>query len=107
MNCGELYAWNDEIAKHFGRLSKPQVFNLAAFSRGVIEARDCRLALVAEALGILGQASSVERRLQRFLANEHLTAAKAQRDWASWLIWKARRWCCWWMKPNWAFIWER
>jgi DDE family transposase len=86
MNRDELYRWAAEIASHFGRLSKPQVFNLAAFSRGVIEARDCRLALVAEALGVMGQASSVERRLQRFLANPHLTAAKAQRDWASWVL---------------------
>ena len=76
----------DEIGKHLVSLSKPQRFVLAAFSRGVIEARDCRLAAVADALGVLGQAESVERRLQRWLDNDHLQAETLQRAWARWVL---------------------
>ena len=86
MNREEVYPMADEIGKHLLSLSQPQRFVLAAFSRGVIEARDCRLALVAEALGGLGQAATVERRLQRWLDNGHLRAEVLQREWARWVL---------------------
>lgn len=86
MNREEVYPMADEIGKHLLSLSKPQRFVLAAFSRGVIEARDCRLAVVAEALGVLGQADTVERRLQRWLNNAQLQAEVVQREWARWVL---------------------
>jgi hypothetical protein len=86
MNLKQVYQWSDEIARHFLKLSKPQVFNLAAASLGVIAARDCRLALVAEELSVLGKAESVERRLRRLLDNDHLEREACQKAWIRWVL---------------------
>lgn len=86
MNLKQVYQWRDEIARHFWRLSKPQVFNLAAASLGVMAARDCRLALVAEELSVLGKAETVERRLRRLLDNAHLEREGCQMAWARWVL---------------------
>lgn len=86
MNLGQVYQWRDEIARHFRRLSQPQVFNLAAASLGVMAARDCRLAVVAEALNVLGKAETVERRLRRLLDNQDLDRESCQKAWARWVL---------------------
>jgi hypothetical protein len=86
MNLEQVYQWQDEIAYHFRRLSKPQTFNLAAASLGVMAARDCRLGPVAEELNVLGKAETVERRLRRLLDNEHLERQRCQIAWARWVL---------------------
>jgi len=68
-----LYPWVEPVAQHFPQLSKPQAFVLAAFSFGLALARRCTLSAIAQALAILGKPDSVERRLQRFLANEQVS----------------------------------
>ncbi len=86
MTLERLCQWAKEIAKHFWGLSKPQVFNLAAFSLGIIVARDCRLAIVAEHLALLGKPGTVERRLQRLLDNHLNDMKKCFRWWAIWVV---------------------
>jgi len=86
MNWQRLYAWAKEVSKHFPRLSRPQGFNLALFSYGVIEARDCQLVKIAERLWWVGRADSVERRLQRLLGNAHLELAWLQPAWMRWVL---------------------
>lgn len=84
MNEGQLYQWMGQIQTNLG-LGKWQSLTLAAFSLGVMETRRCTLSIVSEGLGILGKADSVERRLQRWLDNEHLKRAAYQSRWVSWL----------------------
>src|SRR5262245_56006894 len=86
MNLQQVYQWRDEIAHHFRRLSKPQAFNLAAASLGVVAARDCRLAMVAEELSVLGKAETVERRLRRLLDNAQVEREACQRAWVRWVL---------------------
>lgn len=52
----------------------------------MIAARDCRLALVAEELSVLGKAESVERRLRRLLDHEHLEREACQKAWIRWVL---------------------
>ena len=89
MNLDTVYPVQTAIRQHFRQLSQPQSFNLAAFCCGMITARDCRLPIVAEELGCLGKADSVERRLQRFLANLRIDDGGCQRDWTRWVL---RQW---------------
>ena len=86
MTLEKLYQWKEELAKRFWGLSKPQVFNLAVFSFGVILARDCRLAIVSEHLGLLGKPDTVERRLQRLLDNHLIKMDECFRWWATWIL---------------------
>ena len=66
-------------------LGKWQSLTLAAFSVGVMETRRCTLSIVSEALGLLGKADSVERRLQRWLNNAHLQREEYPARWRQWL----------------------
>ena len=69
-----LCHWVKALRKVFPRLSKPQLFVLGAFSLGLAWSGKCTLAKIAQQLWFLGSLPTVERRLQRFLAN-------AQVDW--------------------------
>lgn len=81
-----LYHWKQSVAKRFGLLSKPQTQVLALFSLGVSLARCCALSRVAEMLWWLGKADTVERRLQRFLANPQIDWKKGCRSLAHWVL---------------------
>ncbi len=81
-----LYPWSRKVAKAFAHLSKPQSFILAAFSFGIARAQRCTLARVAEGLCSLGKADTVERRLQRFLANPHIGLEEGCQCLARWVL---------------------
>lgn len=82
----QLYQWTEEIRWQMPHLSKPQVKVLAIFSWGVIRARHCFMSRVAESLGMLGKADSVERRLQRFLANPRINIEACCQHWIRWVM---------------------
>ncbi len=69
MNLAELYQWLKQLKGIFGFLGYWQVFGLALYSYGVVVAQQCAPSRVAEALPLLGQAATVQRRLERWLAN--------------------------------------
>ena len=81
-----LYHWKHAIANRFAFLSKPEGYLLAIFSVGVSLARRCTLARVAETLWWLGKADSVERRLQRFLANPRIDWKEGCQCLARWVL---------------------
>lgn len=81
-----LYPWMGQVASHFECLSKPQACGLAAFSLGIGLCRRCQLPRVAEALYWLGKPATVERRLERWIANPHLDWQKACQALARWVL---------------------
>lgn len=67
-------------------LGHPLVKVLSGFSFGVAAARCCTLNAVAEAVPVLGKHDTVERRLQRFLANPRLDWAQCCQALAAWVL---------------------
>ena len=67
-------------------MTNPQAKVLSSFSFGVATIRRCTLSVVAEALPALGKPDTVERRLQRFLANPKIDWAQCCKALASWVI---------------------
>jgi hypothetical protein len=59
---------------------------LAAFSLGVAWAKSCTMSRVAQSLFPLGKLPAVERRLQRFLANEHVDWHQGSVCLAQWVL---------------------
>ena len=72
MNSQQLYQWIEQVANDFPMLGKWQAEGLALFSFGVVLAERCTLSKVAEKLLLVGKPDSLERRLQRWLANPRL-----------------------------------
>lgn len=86
MNSPLLYQWEQKISKVFPQLGRWQVWTLAFFSYGVILAESCRLNSVARALTGRAEASSMERRLQRWLANDHIALTGLFAAWVGWVM---------------------
>ena len=59
---------------------------LKDFALGVLVSESCELEKVAAALAPRGKLESQYRRLQRFLANEHVQMEGLQREWAQMVI---------------------
>jgi hypothetical protein len=85
MNRAQVYQWMGQIQQYLG-LGKWQSLTLAAFSLGVMASRRCTLSIVSETLTEWGKADSVERRLQRWLANTRLDRETFQAAWMSWVL---------------------
>jgi len=86
MRQKQLYQWYERIREGLPHLSKPQAIVLAMFSLGVVLAERCGTSKVAERLGWLGKADSLERRFQRFLSNARLSGEACCRAWSKWVI---------------------
>jgi len=86
MSLDELYQWHGEIEKHFKGLGRWQTFGLALYSYGVVRGRACAPSRVAEHLPELGKVASVQRRLERWLANERIDWAQSCQEWAHWVL---------------------
>jgi len=85
MNVSLLYPLVSTLVNHFSitlRLRRV----LHDFVLGVFVSRSCLLDDVAHALTPRGQKESQYRRLQRFLANQHLNIAQLQTEWTHWVI---------------------
>lgn len=81
-----LYQWTQSVARHMPALRHSQTKVLAAFSWGVAVARRCTLRVVAEALPTVGKPDTVERRLQRFVANPRLDWQAGAAALARWVL---------------------
>ena len=81
-----LYQWTEEIRKNMPHLSKPQSKALAAFSVGIAKEEGCGLNAAAKKLPFVGNPAAVERRIQRFIANDRIDHAESCRAMAKWVI---------------------
>jgi len=63
-----------------------QALNLALYSIGVVLARHCAPSRVAEKLGMVGKADSVQRRLERFLHNPRIDWQRCCQEWSRWVL---------------------
>jgi hypothetical protein len=86
MNSPLLYQWNEMIDKGFPDMGRWQKRTLAAFSYGVLVAQNCGLNTVAQHLTGQASASSVERGLQRWLANERILMKALFGLWITWVL---------------------
>lgn len=81
MNSQQLYQWMEQVANDFPVLGKWQAKGLALFSAGVVLAERCTLSKVAEKLLVVGKPDSLERRMQRWIANPRLNIEAMSRCW--------------------------
>jgi hypothetical protein len=86
MNSPLLYQWSEMIDKAFPTLGRWQKLTLALFSYGVLLAHSCTLSVVSRHLSGKAESSSVERRLQRWLANERLVPQALFGLWMGWVL---------------------
>jgi Transposase DDE domain len=86
MNSGILYQWDEMIDKGFPGMGRWQKRMLARFSYGVVLGQSCRLNTVAKHLTGRANASSLERGLQRFLANERVVMKVLFKWWIGWVL---------------------
>ena len=75
-----LYRWTEEIRKRMPHLSKPQSKVLSAFSMGIAKEEGCGLNAAAKKLPFVGNPATVERRIQRFIANDGIDHAESCRS---------------------------
>lgn len=86
MNSPILYQWIEAIDKHFPRLGRWQVIGLALLSYGLLRAESCCLHRIARELSDGQGTTSMERRLQRWLANRCLEVEGLMQDWVAWVL---------------------
>ena len=85
MNLQPLYQWIETLRVHLPNLKQWQVIGLAIFSYGIVQARRCEASRVAEELGEVGKADTVERRIQRWLANPRIDVQISCQWWVRWV----------------------
>ena len=81
-----VYQWMDTVARQIPQVCRSQAKVWAAFSWGVAVARRCSQRGVAEALPTLGKPDTVERRLQRFVANPRLDWRVGAQGLTAWIL---------------------
>jgi hypothetical protein len=86
MNSPILYQWSETIDKAFPHLGRWQKLTLALFSYGVLRAQGCTLSKVGQHLTGKAENSNLERRLQRWLANERLLLRPLLDCWVGWVL---------------------
>lgn len=86
MSQEELYSWTRYIGQIFGGLKVWQIKVIALYSYGIVVARQCAPSRVAEKLGLVGKPDSVQRRLERYLANERIVWSQCCQAWARWVL---------------------
>lgn len=85
MDQSEVYQWGQQIRERLG-LGHWQAHMLSGLSLGIVAGRNCTLSTIAEQLGCLGKADSVERRIQRWLNNSRIETAQLQVAWTRWVL---------------------
>jgi hypothetical protein len=86
MNSALLYQWNEVIDKRFPEMGRWQKRTLASLSYGMGMAENCRLRVVAKHLTGKADASSMERQLQRWIANERIVMRVIFKWWIMWIV---------------------
>lgn len=82
----QVYQWAKVLKSHLPILGYWQIINLALFSLGVVLSRSCQVTLVAEELGFMGKADTIEKRLKRFLDNDRLIMDECFAFWIKWVL---------------------
>jgi hypothetical protein len=85
MSMGKVYQWFTEIQERLP-LGKWQALGLAMISLGVVLSERSAISRIAEQLGMVGKADSMERRSQRWLANPRIMIEACCGAWASWVL---------------------
>lgn len=85
MNPEQVYQWYEQIRQRLP-LSRWQARGLAILSLGIVWSERSTLSKIAEKLWRFGQVESVERRLQRWIANPRIVVEACCRMWARWVI---------------------
>jgi hypothetical protein len=88
MSPNILYQWESEIARRLEGLNSWQIRNVALFSYGVAQAKSSQQQAICQHLRAYGKQESLERRLQRFIANEKVRVSAVCREWTGW-VWEA------------------
>jgi hypothetical protein len=86
MNEKLVYEWEREIASHLPSLNKWQQRNMALFSQAIVKAQSCVERQIAAHVGNSGEEKSMERRLQRFIANEKINVQQWMAEWTGWVM---------------------
>jgi hypothetical protein len=86
MSQGELYHWLNYMRQCFRHLKFWQATVIGLYSYGIVQARHCAPSRVAEKLGLVGKADSLQRRLERYLANDRICWQSCSRAWARWVL---------------------
>ena len=86
MNPQLFYQWKDEIRKHFSNLNKWQALGLAIISYGIVKSRRSQASLISEEIPEFGKASTVERRIQRWIANPRILVSQGSVFWTQWVL---------------------
>jgi hypothetical protein len=85
MSKKKVYQWFIEIHERMP-MGKWQALGLAIISLGVVLGECSAVSKIAEHLGMIGKADSVERRGQRWLANPRVVVEACCRALASWVL---------------------
>ena len=85
MSTREVYQWFKEIHERLS-LGKWQALGLAVLSLGIVLSERSTISKITEKLGVMGKADSVERRIQRWLANNRIVLKACCRAWAAWVF---------------------
>lgn len=86
MNQELLYQWGERIDKGFASLGRWQKGTLTLLSYGMVMAQSCRLSKVCQHLSGKAENGNLERRMQRWLANERIVIQPLLRWWVSWVL---------------------
>lgn len=86
MNSPVLYQWSEMIDKAFPQLGRWQKLTLALFSYGVVLAHSCTLSVVSRQVTGKAENGGLERRLQRWLANERIRMSQVFDCWIRWVL---------------------
>jgi len=86
MNQAELYQWQGQIRHEFKDLGYWQALNLGLYSYGMVLAKHCAPSRVREKLQGIAKMESIQRRLERWLANARIDWQSCCRAWAGWVL---------------------
>ena len=86
MNPNLLYQWMEQIHKGLPSLNMWQVKNVALFSFGVVQAQSSQQRQIVHRLWGFGHPDSLQRRLQRLLANDRVKLAQVFSEWTRWVV---------------------
>lgn len=86
MNQEQFYQWQLEIQQHFPDLKKWQTIGLAMIIYGIMKAKRSQASLIAEELVEFGKASTVERRIQRWISNQRIAKKGLDTAWVKWIM---------------------
>jgi hypothetical protein len=93
MSQKQINSWFREIKQHMRQLGHWQALSIALYSLGIIVARHYAPSRVSEKLTAVGKPTTVQRRLERYLANSRIEIGGCCEAWAKWLLshWQSRR----------------